>query len=727
MNNINKLLKTHFGYDQFRPLQEEIINNVLNKKDSLVLMPTGGGKSLCYQLPALSFEGVTLVISPLIALMKDQVDSLKENGINAAYINSSLSAGEISDIKYKTINGEIKILYIAPERFAINEFKDFLSNIKIDLVAVDEAHCISEWGHDFRPEYRNLKKLKVLFPNTPIIALTATATQRVREDIVGQLSLEEGRIFISSFDRENLSFSIVRKKDAFDKLVHLIEKHKGESAIIYCFSRKDTELIANSLKSEGFNALPYHAGLNQETRKKTQEMFVKDKVDIIVATIAFGMGIDKPDIRLVVHYTFPKTLEGYYQEVGRAGRDGLPSQCVMFYSYGDTIKHDFFIKKITDEVAQNHAREKLDQVVNYCELPNCRRKYLLNYFNEDYKKDNCEACDNCSSERVTFDASDITKKILSAIVSTNNRFGRNYIVDILNGRKLAKIKNNNHDNLPVFGIVDDFSGDEIKDIFKTLVAINIIKKNEGEYPTYAISEAGKEFLENGEKLEIPKPEVDYKTGLSKTKTKVKILDYNNGLLQKLRALRTGLASELNIAPFMIFSEVALQEMAYYFPLDDNSFLNIGGVGDSKLEKYGEIFLDTINQYVQENNITPLEVPNRQTRKIDKPKKITKKSGINYIKTKELISEKLPISVIAKKQGFKEITIINHIEKLIENGEKPDIDYLKPSKIICEKIKDAFSKQEDSRLKPVYEYLNEECSYDDIKVVKLVIKSENIIL
>jgi len=446
MSNINELLKTHFGYDEFRPLQEEIIHNVLDKKDSLVLMPTGGGKSLCYQLPALTFEGITLVISPLIALMKDQVDSLKENGISAAYINSSLSTAEISEIKYKVMNNGVKILYIAPERLAMNEFRDFLNNIIIDLVAVDEAHCISEWGHDFRPEYRNLKKLKTLFPGVPIIALTATATRRVSDDIVRQLSLEDGGIFTSSFNRENLSFSILRKKDAFDKLVKLLEKHKGESAIIYCFSRKDTETIAESLKTEGFNAMPYHAGLDQETRANTQDRFVKDKIDIIVATIAFGMGIDKPDIRLVVHYTFPKTLEGYYQEIGRAGRDGLPSRCVMFYSYGDTIKHDFFIKKIEDEAAQNHAREKLDQVVNYCEIPDCRRKYLLKYFDEDYKKDNCKGCDNCLSEKITFDATIVAKKILSAIIRTNNRFGRNYIVDVLKGRKLAAIIKNNHNN-----------------------------------------------------------------------------------------------------------------------------------------------------------------------------------------------------------------------------------------------------------------------------------------
>ncbi len=392
---MENLLKQYFGYDKFRPMQKEIIQNTLQKRDSLVLMPTGGGKSLCYQIPALKFDGLTLVISPLISLMKDQVDSLKTNGINAEHINSSLTQEEIIDIKKRIQRKEIKILYIAPERFALEDFIVFLATLQISLIAIDEAHCISEWGHDFRPDYRNLKFLKTIFPDVPIIALTATATKNVREDILKQLSLKDPRIFISSFNRENLNLIILKKKNTFNKILNLLKKHKDESAIIYCFSRKDSEKIAESLRCNGFNALPYHAGLSNEIRKQNQELFIKDKVNIIVATIAFGMGIDKPDVRLIVHHTFSKSLEGYYQEIGRAGRDGLSSDCILFYSFGDKRKHEFFINQIAEESVKANVREKLNKMMKYCENKFCRRKYVLEYFGETFSEQNCKGCDVC--------------------------------------------------------------------------------------------------------------------------------------------------------------------------------------------------------------------------------------------------------------------------------------------------------------------------------------------
>ncbi len=390
-----ELLKKYFGHNEFRPMQLDIIDNVLKKRDSLVIMPTGGGKSICYQLPTLQFEGLTIVISPLISLMKDQVDSLRANGINAEYINSSLSFEEILLIQHKIQRKEIKLLYIAPERLALEEFRVFLSTLRVDLIAIDEAHCISEWGHDFRPEYRNLKSLRILFPDAPMIALTATATEKVRIDILKQLSLREPRIFISSFNRKNLNLMVVEKKKTIERIIAMLKEYKDESVIIYCFSRKDSENIAERLRERGFDALPYHAGLDNETKKKNQDSFIKDKINIIVATIAFGMGINKPDVRLIIHHTFPKTLEGYYQEIGRAGRDGLSSDCVLFYSRGDKRKHEFFIDKIEDEITKSNAMTKLNQVMHYCEDKSCRRKQILKYFGEDFLEANCGACDSC--------------------------------------------------------------------------------------------------------------------------------------------------------------------------------------------------------------------------------------------------------------------------------------------------------------------------------------------
>lgn len=390
------LLKTYFGYDQFRKNQKDIIQNVLDKKDTFVLMPTGGGKSICYQLPALKMDGVTLVISPLIALMKDQVDSLKANGISAEFINSSIKYDEIETIQVRAHLGEIKLLYIAPERLSQEKFMQFLKSLNPSLIAIDEAHCISEWGHDFRPEYRNLKRLRTEFPGKPMIALTATATEKVRKDIINELSLQNPKIFISSFNRDNLNLRVLKKKDSFEKILELLKRYKNDPVIIYCFSKKETEKLALDLESEGYNATFYHAGLSDELRKKNQELFIKDKVNIVVATIAFGMGIDKSNVRMVIHHTFPKTLEGYYQEIGRAGRDGVKSECVLFYSYADKRKHEFFLNQIENPQIREKRKKKIEEVVEYAESDKCRRKQILNYFGEDFQEENCGSCDICA-------------------------------------------------------------------------------------------------------------------------------------------------------------------------------------------------------------------------------------------------------------------------------------------------------------------------------------------
>ncbi|MDP1690219.1 MAG: ATP-dependent DNA helicase RecQ [bacterium] len=389
------ILKKHFGYDEFRPLQKEIIERVLLGKDCVVLMPTGGGKSLCFQLPTLMLPDMAIVISPLISLMKDQVDALRANGILADLINSSLSQNEIADVMERAKVGKLKILYIAPERLSVPGFEDFLHKLQISLIAIDEAHCISEWGHDFRPDYRNLKMLRKKFPQIPIIALTATATENVRKDIVKQLDLADAQIFISSFNRPNLSYEVLPKKDSFSSILALLRDYRDASVIIYCFSRKDTETLVDKLTTHGFSAAAYHAGLDGEKRMKNQERFIRDEINIMVATIAFGMGIDKPDVRLVIHHSLPKSIEGYYQETGRAGRDGLPARCVLLFSYADKFKHDFFIEKIADAGEQKKTQDNLEQVISYGNLRGCRRRFLLNYFNEACAQMNCGNCDRC--------------------------------------------------------------------------------------------------------------------------------------------------------------------------------------------------------------------------------------------------------------------------------------------------------------------------------------------
>ena len=611
---MKNLLKQYFGYDEFRPMQADIIKNILEKRDSLVIMPTGGGKSICYQLPTLKFEGLTLVISPLISLMKDQVDGLKANGINAEYINSSLLQEEIIDIKKRIQEKKVKLLYIAPERLASEKFKIFLNALDINLIAIDEAHCISEWGHDFRPEYRNLKPLRAIFPESPIIALTATATEKVRTDISKQLSLKDPKIFVSGFNRKNLNLMVVEKKKTMEKIMRMLKEYKRESAIIYCFSRRDSEQIAEKLRYRGFNALSYHAGLDNETKKHNQDLFIKDKINIIVATIAFGMGINKSNVRLIIHHTFPKTLEGYYQEIGRAGRDGLSSDCILFYSRGDIRKHEFFIDKIKDETIQNNARTKLHQVMNYCEDNSCKRKHILKYFGEDFLEDNCGACDFC--------------------------------LQLLESKRI------------------------------------------------------------GQKILI-------------SKEAEKSKEYNLGLFERLRILRKQIAGEKNVPPFIIFGDVSLREMSSHFPTDNEEFLNIKGVGQQKLRDFGKLFLKVINDYVKENNIICENVINKNY------KKRVRYLSENCQKTKEMILEKNSIKEIAKTQGLKEATIINHIEKIMGSGEIIKVNYLL-SKEKFDKIKTAFEKFGIERLAPIYNYLNKEFSYDEIRLTQIIIKSNEIV-
>ena len=727
MPPIRSLLKSHFGYDGFRPSQEEIIASVLDGNDSLVLMPTGAGKSLCYQLPALCLDGLTLVVSPLIALMKDQVDALKANGIAAEFINSTLSPAELRRVQSEALAGALKILYLAPERLALAGFQSFLGRLGVSLIAVDEAHCISEWGHDFRPDYRNLAALRGLLPGTPVIALTATATERVRRDIVAQLGLSGGRVFISSFNRPNLTYAVRPKRRAFDALLALFEQHRDEAAIIYRFSRKDTENLARRLSSHGISALPYHAGLDGEVRRLTQERFARDQVPVIVATIAFGMGIDKPDVRLIVHYDMPKSVEGYYQETGRAGRDDLPSDCVFFYSRADKIKHEFFIKKIEDPRERENARRKLDQVVELGELETCRRRYLLAYFGEEQDAENCGACDIClESSRVdepavtdgpkNFDATEITQKILSAVARTGQRFGAGHVSQVLRGARTRRVLDLGHDRLTVYGIVSDFGDEEIKEITELLTQRGLLERQAGDYPILAVTEAGWRFLRDRGTVSLPDPRRDF----SKYSTsRAGQAEYDRLLFEKLRALRGRLAADRGVPPYVVFGDAALQQMAYFLPQGADSFLKISGVGEAKLAQFGEPFLSVIQAHANEHDLS--EKPN--TAEVRPPRRPSLGDGSTSDATKRLLSQGMPIEDIAAQRGLALTTILGHLEALIDAGEHLELDNLTPDQDRAAKIRAAFETAGTLALSPVRELLGDGFSYEEIRLVRLGLRRQ----
>ena len=539
-------LKTHFGFDGFLPGQEEIITTVLDRKDALVLMPTGGGKSLCYQLPALCFDGLTVVVSPLIALMKDHVDKLISNGVSAAFINSSLTAAEMARVKAQA-NAQVssnllKLLFLAPERLALPETRKFLQSMNVSLFAIDEAHCISEWGHDFRPEYRQLNSLRAQYPAVPIIALTATATERVRKDIVTQLGLRQPGVFISSFNRPNLTYNVYPKKDSFAALIRLLREHENGSAIIYRSSRKATEKIAEDLVANGLQALPYHAGLEPQLRGETQEKFIRGEVKIIVATIAFGMGIDKSDIRLVVHYELPKSIEGYYQETGRAGRDGLPSECALFYSYQDKSKHEYFIDQIEAAPEREGEQRRLNQVVEFCKLRSCRRRYLLNYFGEELSTGACQGCDVCSSsesdlEVEEYDGTEISEMILSAVIRTGERFGASHLINVLMGKAVKQVRSWDHHNLSVFGIASRNNAEDLKRAIEELLDSGLLLRQGGGFPTISVSPMGRAFLKNGEKLALTRPKNSRDSaGASRAAKAPRVLKRLGATLQQTRDL-----------------------------------------------------------------------------------------------------------------------------------------------------------------------------------------------
>jgi ATP-dependent DNA helicase RecQ len=595
-----ELLKRYFGFTSFRPLQREIIGDTLAGKDVFALLPTGGGKSLCFQLPALLRPGLTVVVSPLIALMKDQVDALQAAGIGATFLNSTLASAASAQRLRGLKDGEFRLLYAAPERLMLPGFMDDLQKWKVNLIAVDEAHCISEWGHDFRPEYRQLSELRGFFPNVPMMALTATATERVRADIIKLLQLRGPKCFVASFNRPNLSYRVVAKAKPGAQVLEFLRAHPRDSGIIYCHSRKGAEALALALAERGIPAKPYHAGLPAGERNENQELFLRDEVRVICATIAFGMGINKPNVRFVMHHDLPKNIEGYYQETGRAGRDGLPGECVLLFSAGDVAKQQRFIEEKSPE-EQLLARQQLRQIVHYAESGGCRRAELLRYFGETFPSDNCGGCDNCLSPRDTFDGTLAAQKLLSCVFRIRQRSGfatgLNHVVEVLTGAETDKIRNWGHDQLSTYGIGRERTRAEWQAVGRELVRLGYLGQAPGKFSTVELTEDGRAVLRERKKIILTKP-MAAPPATPEKMARAGAIGCDEELFERLRRLRKSLADERQVPAYIVFSDVALRQMARYYPASDEEFSRISGVGEKKRREFGAVFLAEIAAHLQ---------------------------------------------------------------------------------------------------------------------------------
>ena len=591
---ISQILKTVFGYDTFRPLQEKCIMSVLDKKDTVLLMPTGGGKSLCYQIPALIFPGLTVVISPLISLMKDQVNQLNELGIEAEVLNSTLSLDEYSENKRLVLSGQTKLLFVAPETLFKQDILDMLAQCRVDCITIDEAHCISEWGHDFRPDYRRIKDMREKFPSAVFLAVTATATERVRHDIVANLNLRSPFELVASFNRDNLFYEVVPKSRATDQTLDFLSKFKDQSGIIYCFSRKQVDTLTDDLNEYGFKALPYHAGLTPVVRNKNQEAFIRDDVPIIVATIAFGMGINKPNVRFVIHYDLPKNVESYYQETGRAGRDGLQSHCLLLFNPGDAGKIRYFIDKKEDATQKRVAIDHLNAIVDFAESRACRRKPLITYFGEDYDIENCGLCDNCvNPKEATTDLTSEAIKFLQCMSETEEVFGAGHVINVLRGSQSERVLSYNHHECNIYGKGSELSLRQWQNLVRQFIQQRIIDK-ENKYGVLSLNKKSYDILSENLLFDgYPPPEDKIK---SRAKNVSRSAKYDLNLFGQLRKKRKELADKKGVPPYVIFSDKSLVDMCDRLPKNKNEFLEVFGVGDRKLQKFGDIFLKVINNY-----------------------------------------------------------------------------------------------------------------------------------
>ncbi len=723
---LEQALKHYFGYDEFRAGQREIITTALANKDLLVVMPTGGGKSLCFQLPALLKQGVTIVVSPLIALMQDQVQQLANNGINATFLNSSITTEERRDRARAIYNGEVKLLYLAPER--LNQ--EFINNFLIDLhqevgiagFAIDEAHCVSEWGHDFRPDYRKLSQLRHYFPKVPFLGLTATATDRVRLDIIKQLDLREPDIHIASFNRPNLYYEVRRKNSgSYKELLAQVKEQPG-SAIIYCLSRKKVDELTTKLRQDGIKVLPYHAGLNNEIRRDNQNSFIRDDVQVMVATVAFGMGINKPDVRLVIHYDLPRNIEGYYQESGRAGRDGEPSHCTLYFGVGDIKTIEYLIAQKVDpdtgealEEEQRIATQQLRRVASYAEASECRRIIQLGYFGESFPG-NCNNCDNCKYPRPIADWTIEAQKLLSCVYRFGERnrgktFGLAYTIDVLRGSKSDRVLKNGHDTLSTYGIGKDRTVDEWRMLGRSLLHQALVDETTDGYSVLTLNALSMEILKNQRKVEmaiaLPKAKVESNEDISTNTAEIQAL-YN-----RLQKLRKQYADANKVAPYVIFADSSLRLMAKQQPQTLAQFAQISGVGARKLAQYGEMFTAEIRAFRGESGLSV----KTETDPVP-PLLAPRKSDISntHLQTLELYHQGLSIAEIAQQRGMKENTVGDHIIKLIESSYEVDIDRIVPLDR-QDTIKTAIEKVGANLLNPIKTELGDEFSYEEIKLIR----------
>ena len=716
--NLIAELKHYFGFDTFKGDQEAIIRNVLQGKDTFVLMPTGGGKSLCYQLPALLMEGTAIVISPLIALMKNQVDAVRMVSANddvAHFLNSSLSKSQVDAVKCGVLSGKTKLLYVAPESLTKEENVSFLSGVKISFYAVDEAHCISEWGHDFRPEYRRIRPLVNQIGVAPIIALTATATDKVRGDIKKSLGIVDAVEFKSSFNRPNLYYEVRPKTENVEKdIIRFILQQKGKSGIIYCLSRKKVEELAEVLRANNINARAYHAGMESQVRTQTQDDFIMERLDVIVATIAFGMGIDKPDVRFVIHYDIPKSLEGYYQETGRAGRDGGEGRCITFYSPKDVRKLEKFMEgKPVSE--QEIGRQLIQETAAYAESSVCRRKFLLHYFGEEYHQDNCGNCDNCLHPRSKVEATEELCHLLTVLGELKDRFKAGYVIDVLTGRETDEVQAHNHGELESFGCGDNHEGHYWNSLIRQAMFAGYVTKEVENFGLLRLTASGKAYLKHPTPFQVFE-DVEFDAGEDTSGAETSVL--NEGLLTMLRGLRNDIAREKNVPPYVIFQDVSLEDMATFCPTTLEELQNVRGVGEGKVLRYGKRFCKLISDYCEENDIQPVDDLRVRTL-VNKSKK-----KVDII---QAIDRRVMLDDLAHAQGLSMDELLDEIEAIVYSGTKINIKYYINELIDedhVEDIKDYFLEDSDNgNLDEAIDELGGDYTEEEIRLVRIQFLSD----